>query len=240
MQHMNPRLAFHVGSIVVAALGGVAARADDFRAVIRSAASADGLDFIPDRKDLFRGFAPNLIVLANGDWLLIFRAFDEDIPTATAELQMSTSRDEGHTWSPPQRSQVIGKRGIRSPGSLTVAALPDGTLRMIYARFGRRPESVPRHEGTRPDHGRADRTKWTLRIADSRKGLFFRDVGRAAALGTFDSEPRAATFMQDGKLHLLAAERVTDGQRQALRHGVITGERELVRLADAADCRDDR
>jgi len=237
---MNPRLASYVCVILVVALGRVAARADDSRAVIRTTTSADGLNFTPDRKDLFRGFAPNLIVLANGDWLLIFRAFDEDIPTATAELMMCTSRDEGRTWSQPQRSQVIGKRGIRRPGNLTVAALPDGTLRMMYARYGRRPDSVPRHDGTRPDHPRADRTKWTLRIADSRKGLFFRDVGRAGALGTFDSEPRAATFIQDGKLHLLASEQATDGQRQELRHGVIACEREIVRLADAADCRDDR
>lgn len=166
--------------------GGLATRQES---TLRTARSDDGRVFETEGQRWFAGSAPALVVLANGDWSLFYSARDEEVPTAPAELMVRTSRDEGRTWAAPRRCQVVGKRGVMRPGRFAVRALPDGTLRMVYARAAAGP---------------GEKMTWHLRVADSKKGLFFRDGGRMTALGSFAREPIVSAIFRDGQEHVFA------------------------------------
>ena len=255
MRRSTACFALCVSLTVSGALVAGVAWADQPQRIIRSATSADGLEFDAERKELFRGFAPHLIVLADGDWLVLFRAVDEDIPTAPPELMMSTSRNEGRTWSAPRRSQVIGKRGVLRPGRLALVALPDGSMRMVYARATTRSTPATNDADLEKRRDARNSTTWSLRFADSKKGLFFRDGGRMAALGSFDREPTVSAIFHEGRQHVFAhgddvdaqslrqvvdlffgrldTSKLDDVDARSLRHAICPAGMSFVRLADA-------
>ncbi len=165
--------------------------------VLKFARSQDGISFTETGKVfLARAAAPDLVVLPGGDLLALFDYAAGDDPGRPTTLAVSRSNDHGRSWS-MARSIRLGRtqgrvRGARH-GDLVV--MPDGSLRLFFAKPFRR-------AGTKP--GGKGRDVTYIFSAVTRNGLDFRVDGatRIRVTGTSDAHTTCAWFRS--RLHLFA------------------------------------
>ncbi len=79
------------------------------------------------------GGVPTLIQNADGDLIAAFQWFPCDNEDAFDKVAISTSKDEGKTWSDPEPIEVDGlPDGYQRPFDPTLALLPDGQIRIYF------------------------------------------------------------------------------------------------------------